>query len=253
MIDIQLRQQGASEQNIHDLILLKQEAEESGFLEDTREVDRVLANATEDKNMILKVYYGTRFKRYKKRILDGYPSKLSIPDTFDCTLAGSSQNQPIFDYKEELSSTPNLLKLFHHLTKDLYRPLPLGYIFDSIYDEDFFDPFHTPDRIYALVKRLRAEIGEKHGININWSSSGVNIEASQDVKLRLHNKDNLNLAEDTLTSMRKNFGKKWFTSNDLASFLGSSKTTTSRWLNKAKETYKMEKEGRGKSTRYRFK
>ena len=250
---IECRQKGFSDEMLARGLRLQKESVESCYWEDNREIDRFLATQQQDQQALIRVYFGTHYVEYQKRLIENYPDKIKIPPQIDCAFLSAGADSKLFDPKAELASSPKLRMLFHVLTQDLYRPTPLGYIFDSIYDEDYFDPFHTPERIYALVRRLREKIGATGLFDIQWDTSGVQLKAISPVRVRLYRKVKADRADDLLPDLRSHFGKKWFTSTEASNFLGTSKTSTARWISRAREIYKMELEGRGKSTRYRFK
>ncbi|NQZ02147.1 MAG: hypothetical protein HRT45_15925 [Bdellovibrionales bacterium] len=223
------------------------------YWEGAREIDRLLANARSDRNRALKVYFGTPYAEYKKMVKTNFPGGLTVPRSFKFKSEGATKKS-LFDFENRLARSLSSKNLFVTLTKDLYRPLSLGYVFESLYEESFFDPFHTPDRIYSTVKRLRALLPEESGIGVDWSQSGVTLKFDKPVALDLSlAQPKTDIQVNRATKVRQHFKQDWFTSKQVREFLNASEATTQRCLKEAQSQYKLERAGHGRSTRYRFK
>ncbi len=62
-----------------------------------------------------------------------------------------------------LEDQTGLLRLFKVLSSDLYSPWHLGSLFSSLYPDEYFDPFRSPNRVHQLIRRLRVRLASMHG------------------------------------------------------------------------------------------
>ena len=231
---------------------LKKEAVDGQYWEDVREVDRLISKFSENKDLLLKLYFGTRFQGYKNRLLKNFPQKITVPKEYVCPINQPDESSLTFDYKNDLEASPALKSLFLVLTKDLYRPLPLGFVFESLYSEEHFDPFHSPDRVYTLIKRLRSTLPEHLAASVEWDRSGIQLQFTKPVFLTLRDDAEYEPDEDMISKMRANFKKQWFNTAMASDFLNISASKALQLIQLSKKKYKMDSQGRGKSIRYRF-
>lgn len=224
-----------------------------GYWEDVREIERHLATIENDEARLLRIYFGTPFASYKRRVIKNYSGKLVIPRELEVTLFGESCSARVFDAHQALKDHPVLEKLFFILTRDFYRPLPVGYVFDSLYSDTWFDPLHSSDRLYDAVKRLRGCLEQEKRGSVHWQSGGIQLIGQRPLKIIVRDQESFaDPADRCLKAVRRTFRGSWFTRGQICRELQVSASTALRLIQKGFENYKMEKTGMGRSVRYRF-
>lgn len=139
--------------------------------ETVRDLDFFKASILRDDNLFLKLYFGSPFSSYRKRILSLYTPDFEIPNGFEWILKNSNENSyKEKEYHNELfneyqkvnnrnlfsfNNQKHLQKLFYVLTSDFYRPISWGTIFAELYPNEHFNIFTSYNRVYLNIKRLR--------------------------------------------------------------------------------------------------
>lgn len=251
IIDLEENPEDTSTLNNAESLLT--EALTKDYGEGAREIERALALTTKNQDRLLRVYFGTHFSGYRKKITKQWLWPEPIPDTYYCSFHGGT-NEHYFDTKNEFKGKQLAGNLFKVLNLDLYRPLPLGFVFNKLYPGEFFDPFHSADRVYAQVKSLRKSLASELGIEVEWHGGSVQLKYQKPIQLYLHKKVKmLTSSEIQVIDLRNHFKKNWFKSSDIKANFNLSGSSTNRLINQAKTIYKLETQGRGRATRYRFK
>ena len=165
---------------------------------------------------------------------------------------GGSKAVEEFDYDKALRGSPVALNVFKVLLSDLYQPASLGQIFDRVYNGEVFDPFHSPERVYGVIRNLRTQL-QKRKIDVDWHLSGSKLIFNKPLILDmprniiLKGKD-----ESRVVEMRAVFKRSWFTSKQVREYFDVSSSSAERFLKLARQKYKVEQAGQGRAKRYRF-
>lgn len=237
---------------VQHLHKIKEESLKLGDWETFRDCEFFEALATRNDELFRKVYLGTPYASYRKRIKILYKSQIKIPDggylwmPAQTTISGySDQNYSalkVFDLAsgkernggDSLVKQPLLMELMRLLAEDFYRPMPIGTLISKLYPDEFYNPDSSPQKAYQLVARLRKwfsqnliplDIEAKDNtfrvVSTN-DSCGLLIPSSKVKSGRRYDSDVLNL--------KKNFGLDAFSTSQAAKILGKSERSTLRVL-----------------------
>lgn len=158
--------------------------------------------------------------------------------------------------KPLLASKPLLFKLLEILTRDFYRPTPVGSLVAELYPDEYFNPITSPQKAYKAVIRLR-DWFQKNNIPLDVV---VEIENYQLIATGPYS-IRVNLESTTLAPAKKSselevlsqhMERRPFTTADAARVLKMSPRTAQRFLEKVLYERKITKTASGRSTRYRF-
>ena len=130
----------------------------------------------------------------------------------------------------------------------------MGFLFDHLFKDEYFDSDTSPQRVYALILRLRKSLPKELNINVNHKNLGTQLIFNSSIQLNVETKEGIVDPDKREASrMRDHFKKNWFTTTDMANWLNKSPSTAKRAIEIAKNHYKIESQGKGRATRYRFK
>jgi hypothetical protein len=143
-----------------EVVNLQIEAQAKSEFETVRELDFYYALARQDQSLFQKVYCGTRFETYRRRMKQKYAQdtaflkEFAIPFTDNPNFQGAMQN--FSSSSLELSvSAEKMLKI---VLSDFYRPIQLGEVFRDLYPDEYFNPNTSKDRLYKVFSRLKQEL-----------------------------------------------------------------------------------------------
>ncbi len=244
--------------------------------ETRRDCDFYEALATRNDELYWKVYFGTPYLSYRKRIAQIYQPTAEVPEdylwTVDGDVAGEAEKADqngspvrVFNMRtagEEggealLTSKPLLYKLLETLSRDFFRPLPLGSLISELYPDEYFNPVTSPQKAYQAVVRLRdwfreSDIpldvvvdGESYQLKGLGDSYAIRLG---DVIAKVVPIKNISEMEQ----LRVAFRDRPFTTNEVARELGIAPRSAQRFLEKALADRKIKKTASGRSTRYKF-
>lgn len=213
--------------------------------ETVRDSDLHKALALKDRNLILSVYWGSKFKAYKKRILTQF-GDLTIEPAYDWTNE-PSRNTPIVDLVAK-APTKSLRKLFYILTREMYQPLRATEIIDTLYPDEYYHSIASPAKLHRLIARAR-----------NWlvaSAFPVSIDSYRNAfRLRLTGPCRLRLLAEPPSKptppMPAVTEREFFTTKEWAREKGVSERTARREILALTATGMIEGVKRGPRTKYR--
>jgi hypothetical protein len=248
------------------MVLLRAKALELRHWESVRECDRALAQTTQDKNLLLKVYFGTPYAAYRQSVVREAQSWLSIPDQF---VLGSATGR-LFDLKRAMSVDQTIQlkpgQALHRClvatTSDLYRPLYEGNLHAKLFPGEYFNPLSSPVRVLNVVKRFRRWLEEfdlplalevaSHSYHLVWRDQAPNFG------LIYTREEAVSAAKEELGSsvaldrLLKALGDEEFSSIEAADVLQVSKSSIVKMLGWGVENGRLIKSGSGRNTRYSF-
>lgn len=131
---------------------LKAKASEIKDWETCRDCDLQQARVLHNKELMLRVYWGSQFLGYKKRILAVF-SDLNPGSNF-VWQNNTSSSDAAFDIVSE-APTEILRKLFFILTREMYQPLRITEIIDQLYPDEYYNPVTSPAKLHRLIARAR--------------------------------------------------------------------------------------------------
>ena len=139
------------------------------------------------------------------------------------------------------------------LLQDFYKPVRIVEIFESIYPDEFYDPFSSPHRVQQLINRLRSEIAQV-GMDLEILNLAgaykVRIGSSLGVKYRQGTVP-LDRCATLLQQLKDNYKNKTFTSQEASQVLHISPRQTRNWLNLGIERNMVSKSKKGRITFYK--
>jgi len=250
---------------------LRTDALSMGSWETLRELDLHWAICTENQELLNHVYYGSPTKTYRAKVLSllkrEAPS-LEVPASFDWLRVRQNGVEPrLTDFKElmmefkssELKNSQSVLlkRLLYVLCSDFYAPFRIGQMFSILFEGEFYDLGTSPDRVFQLIKRLRAWLDERDiGCEIVWGRRGYAIQFKKNhgivldrdiVEQGLPNKSNIHYL-----LLQDRFGKEPFSSAAVGDQMNCSTRTANRVLNELINEGRVLSMGRGRFTRFKI-
>ncbi len=248
--------------NVSPLLKVKEEAQKLRNWETIRDCDFHLARLTDDQDLLTKIYLGTPYLGFRKRIENIYkikpppnqsfnfiPDRISTPPSQICW--------DLEDGKCLANAGVTVTALIQTMTRDLYRPPRMGLIFAGLYPEEKFNPLTSVQRIRSSVlrfnqwsKNLNTKFNfqiqiEKGDFFLRCPDSGVGLS----VKIRKRALTNWQM---NFKTFRKNYGAASFSSLDLAKHLKLTQKSATNLLKLGLEHQLLRKVDQGKATRYVF-
>ncbi len=169
--------------------------------ETVRDCDFYIADYTKNPHLFLRVYWGSKFPDYKKRILRVYKNPTVITTQFiwiggAMNLASSSLENPpapavSIDLVQQAPS--RLLKLlFFALTREFYRPISSIELLTSVYADEYLKPDVSIIKFYRLMARARQWLKEMNvPLIIKSYKNKFKLEFTGPCQLILHSSLNL--------------------------------------------------------------
>ncbi len=247
---ISLRSRPGDPEILQQLEALKLRASVANEWEIARDCELQRALALKDENLVSRVFWGSKFKGYKSRVLRLF-GKAVVQDSFlwSTTSDNPESNTPILDLVD-LAPTPILKKLFFILTRELYQPLRSTEILDSLYPGEYYHPVASPTKLHRLMARARSWLVEqKLPITIQSYRNGYKLEFQ--IACRLHLKSDFK--PKVKMDMPLVAGKEFFSVNDWAQEKAIAQRTARTQIQKLVKSGVLEIQARGPRTRYRLK
>lgn len=234
---------------VEKALSFRQSSMSMGFWENVRDIDFHIAKSTRDTKLFYGVYHGSFFTSYKRKIKEEFnpqqPSPSEIQFSHDITKVNK-----IFNLDSFLQTNDTVSHFVKILLKDHYQPFRLGQLFNSLYPDEFYNPFSSPHRIEQVVYRLRKKIAAQDlGFSITSNSKALKIAPLPGISLEYSAKS---IKKDTLKESPSWLDKlqKIFSVNDVVLLTGCSKRSAQRSINQSIQENRVVKKGKGKATYY---
>lgn len=248
-------------ENLTRFLTMLSEAVKARDWETVRDFEFYQALALRDDELFLKLYQGTPYPSFRKRIKKIYKPLFKIPKMLDWNIYGvrrSSANVKVFDLSKgceiggssQLTTYPMLFKLLQFLTKDIYRPVALGSLFSALYPGEYYDPNSSPNRTLLVVKRLRQWLTKNQiPLEIEVYDEWFKLVAKSDYIIRV-SFQNLSVTKNDslLESLEHQFLTQSFTKEQIAENLGLPESTVKRFLTWALKKNKLRRLKSGKTS-----
>jgi hypothetical protein len=271
--------QNPKERGPRDVIArLKTEGATAGNWEATRDFEFFEAVSVREKELFLRVYFGTPHESYRKRVYKIYHPDFRIPSHFDWLVSipgGERATHTValvpdvpemtprkFDLekgceiggKAMLAQHPLLLNLLRLLCRDFYRPIPLGTLVSELYPDEYYNPVTSPEKAHRAVKRLRIWFKENDiPLTVTLKNNAFRLLAtgpyivSTTMKHELVGKN-----EAYLERLKAHFGSQTFNAKSAAEILDVSINTALKFLRWSVEGKKILQLAGGRSTKYKL-
>ncbi len=263
---------GGTPQGLHtEWSALRTDALSMGSWETLRELDLHWAICTENQELLNHVYFGSPAKSYREKIhalIKREAPSLEVLPTFNwLRLRQQGIETRLTDFKDLLMEFKSinaknnqsvlLKRLLYILCSDFYAPFRIGQLFSILFEGEFYDLETSPDRVFQLIKRLRAWLEERDiGCEIVWGRRGYAIQFSKNrgiilerqvVEQGLPNKNNIHFI-----FLQDRFGEEPFSSSAVGDQMNCSTRTANRVLSELITEGRVISMGRGRFTRFKL-
>lgn len=233
---------------VDDFKTLQQRAIAIKNWETVRDCDLHLALILKNSELIQKVYWGTRFPSYKKRIQIIFKD-FKIENQFVWKNSDTDTTAKSFDLVQ-LAPTKTLQKLFFILSRELYQPLQITEIIDSLYPNEYFHPVASPARLHRLIARARLWLtNKKLPLQIQSYRNSYRLELIGPAQIILH----ASLSTEKMMQLPHVVKKEFFNVAEWAQELKISKRTARHQILQLAKQGRIESFLRGPNTKYRLK
>lgn len=244
-----------------ELAPIREEARSRKHWETLRQCDQIEAMATGDDELFLRVYFGTPFGAFRKRLVDDYGKPPELPREYSWALT-PSKGGPSYDLLRGASVgkteglKPGQLqhRLLTALCLDFYRPIRLASLHFCLYPGEVYNPVSSPFRVYEAVKRLRQWLEACDlPLRVAEDDGAYSLEAVSPCRLILPGAEVVSHRHGpALERLREAFGEEAFSIHDACKLLELPLRTAHRLVKDSTDEGKLERVGRSRSTRYRF-
>ena len=183
---------------IENMNIFIEKAKNFGHFETIRDCHLHLALATQNEEWKTRIYYGTPFEPYRKKIaklvftknLNGFISQSKkihfLADTelyqckienvsinnktheyhqqrqpFNSTLSPSLYSPSIFEVQLELYNSTHAARIVQLLLSDFYRPWTITRLHQNLFPDRWYNPFSSPNLIHQCIHKARLYIESK--------------------------------------------------------------------------------------------
>jgi tetratricopeptide (TPR) repeat protein len=235
-------------------------AEEKKHWETVRECDTFRAVVCNERDLFLKVYFGTPYLSYRERLRRDFKDSIEIPDSLALAIPSMNARTAATE-KLDLLRNGGLKsgQLKHRLLKamisDFYRPARVAHLFSDLYTDERFELVGSRARVHVAMqelrnwfrkKRLPLRIVETQGeFRLTSSVSGLQLIVPSPQWWQ-QNPDN------RLARARVHAGTDVFSAEEFARWLKIPRRTAFEILSNSLSNGLVKKTGAGPTTRYQF-
>lgn len=166
---MKLLKNGPSPEALTELAEIRNLAVTNKHWETIRDCDFYQAIRTQNSALALRLYFGTPFMSYRKRLMDSASDWLTLPAAYEWQVSGQASKR-VFNLSqgEEVQGTARvkpgtaLYRALTALTSDFYRPFSVGSLHSLVFPKEHFNPDSSPRRVSFLIQRLRGWIKDNH-------------------------------------------------------------------------------------------
>lgn len=232
---------------INQFAELKIKASKIKDWETCRDCDLQQARILKNEELMSRVFWGSQFLGYKKRILNLF-SDLQPGSDFVWQHDTKSNN----DSLDLVTAAPTyiLRKLFFILTREMYQPLRTTEILDQLFPQEYYNPITSPAKLHRLIARAR------HWLQVEQIPVGIE-SFGQAFKLVFLSPCNLLLRKDfplaQVLQLPQVTRQDFFKAKDWAQELSISLRTARHQIQLLVEKGLVQSFIRGPNTKYRLK
>jgi tetratricopeptide (TPR) repeat protein len=246
---------GEMDKKSPQVLAFLKEARSLGHWETLRDWDFQIARGTDNKALLIHNYYGSPEGGFRKKFKALLPPT-EVPAEYHWTDPRSSEKISHFiDLYRPMGTALPVGKALHRLMMalccDFYRPWSIERIFDVLFEEEIFDPFSSPKRVYRQIEELRSFL-QPLPIEFKATQQGYRLRPDPGgcliLKPRLSFKDTESYFQALLFDT---FKERSFNRFDLEKLDLLSGSQWQRQLKRLTDAEKLLKEGQGRAQRYR--
>lgn len=260
---------GIDKESIQELSQFKKSALENFQWEVVRDCDYYLSFITKNEELFLKVYLGTRFKKYKENIKNHYGYKKRIPKLKSILITphlelnvGSllkseklvfhfHQGEFYFGENKKIQLYDLPLKLFQILITDQYQPFQFGELYFHLYPDEYFNPESSPAKLNRIIQRLRNEI-TAIPLKIVQKNDRVWLDYQSPLQVEFNTKNNFHRYFEEYRELKERFKTQYFNSREASEVFNKSIKTTQRVLSQLVEKKHIKCSQDGPKTKYKI-
>ncbi len=224
--------------------------------------------ATRNRELFLRVYFGTPLAAFRSRMKTAAREWIQLPAAHEIYFGDHSVAARSFNLwtgeesgaKVQLKAGKAMHKILAALFKDLYRPKMIGDLFAEVYPGEYFDPQTSALKISQLVFRLRKWVEQNAvPITVEVKDELYQVHVHGDYKLIVHAE--APIAESAsgkytnqilLLKLQREWQRDIFSTREACNLLSLSPRTLQNIFDVALRNNMIEKIGQGAATRYRF-
>jgi hypothetical protein len=243
-------------ENTTSLESVREKAIKLGRWETVRDCDFQLALIINDPALMSKVFFGTPFPAFRKRIIAKSKSWFHPAEFYDWQLLASEPAKEFFDLKSGGGLSGLILQLMRGLSTDFYRPLHVGNLHSLVYPDDYFNPIHSPPKVKNLVTRLHSWFGDNNlPLRVTSKDMTYRLVTDDPYCIRVYLDFEINEDEkvrEQLSKLRARWPYKSFSSAEAASELKITAAESLTLLKEAVTAGRLYRSGQGRSSVFRF-
>ena len=254
-----LHESPASEAASAELAAFRKEAVEARDFESLRECDYYLGMLTRNSRLLQKVYFGTPYPDYRRRILKEARGWLELPAAYTWAVKGQHGRLVDLesgDFSGQKLGSALVLNVIRALSRDFYRPMRLATLFGELYPDEHFDPLSSPGRTRRAVGRAREWLEEcGSALSIESRANTYQLTSAEPLDLRVrieYGESDQQVDPQLIKKLRKQFPYKAFSAKQAAEHLKLPLSSARGALKDAAEAGAVFRIGTGRSTLFRF-
>lgn len=230
---------------------------ENAEYESLRYADYWLLKIKFNQNRFLKLYYGTSYLDFQKKLKMNFPQGqlksyyIYGNKNFPCL---DLTTEPLKFNNKNLNLTKQIHRLLLILIQDQYNPARLGNIFSAVIPDSFYMVNDSNILIHQAIKRLRHWLKQnKIPLRIQCKYKRYQLIPHGPISILINaNSYNLLSRSSPFQLLKANFAKSDFTLKQVQQVLKVSKATAHRIITNEILSKTIQKSGTGKNTKYLF-
>jgi tetratricopeptide (TPR) repeat protein len=233
-----------------ELISFRAEAVARNHAESVRQTDLVVLKVAFDQNLFDRLYAGTPYAQFRMKLTAMFP-QARLPENFLWGDPGGA----ILDLGRTNRDIARHQAFLRAILHDFYRPPRVGGLFASLFPNDYFDVYSSPNRIHQCLRRARQWLmGQNLPLSIDARSRVYSLSCKSPCQVRVSAAPVSNETHDALLAdLRRDFADSGgFCAKSAQARLGISASSFHRLARRAIEERKMMKFGASTSTVYYF-
>ncbi len=280
---ISLLKNGPTPAALKELSEVRDLALKNKHWETIRDCDFYQAITTKNSDLALRLYFGTPFASYRKRLMDRARDWMTLPTEYEWqVLEQHSRSQPgapqpaaptpttrVFNLSlgEENSGPAKvkpgtaLYKALVAMTSDFYRPFSMGSLHSLVFSKEHFNPDSSPRRVSFLIQRLRGWFKENNlPLNIASEVDGFKLQATEPFTFVLEKTGSVKVAKTAepaqylalVRKLKTQSAGKALKTTEISEITKLSVRSVRYFLKWALEKNKVLKQGSGRESRYKI-
>jgi tetratricopeptide (TPR) repeat protein len=228
-----------------------------------RECDFIEAVATKNAELFKKVYFGSPYPEYRKRILRHWGGPIDLGDSYLWTLNPEKKLIGVFDTvegcevgtKKQIKKGSSIHRLIRIFATNMYKTYKSETIHSLLFPNELLDLSSSIHRVYDTIARARSWLAaEGVGFSIAETHGEYSLVCNEgyQIKIPLEPIASQDLAEEKMRELKTLVGDRFFTVNDVKTILQASTSTANRILRELISRGEVEKIGKSNATKYRF-